>query len=74
MFGGYIDGDGKSYSTINKGWWWCWKAVEGWRRWGAMTINDHGGRDMLSLSNVVRIQGQGDQAQQSLEASHTLVS
>jgi hypothetical protein len=31
--------------------------VGGWRRWGAMTTDDHGGRDKLSLSNVVEDQG-----------------
>ena len=33
----------------------------GWRRWGAMTTDDHGGRVTSSLNDVVRIQGQGDQ-------------
>jgi len=32
----------------------------GWHRWGAMTTDDHGGRDTSSLNDVVRVQGQGD--------------
>jgi hypothetical protein len=32
----------------------------GWHRWGAMTTDDHGGRDTSSLSDVVRVRGQGD--------------
>jgi len=32
----------------------------GWHKWGAMTTDDHGGRDTSSLNDVVRVRGQGD--------------
>jgi hypothetical protein len=32
----------------------------GWRRRGAMTTDDHGGRDTSSLNDVVRVRGKGD--------------
>jgi hypothetical protein len=64
-FGGYIDGDGGkwarikvTYSTINNGWRRQWKAVGGWRGWGAMTTmrvddGDRADNDALASSLVL---------------------
>ena len=74
MLGGYIDnGDGggdceKKGAKVNtkhiqqstKAGGGAGRQWGGWRRWGAMTTDDHDGRDTSSLSKVVCVRGQGD--------------
>jgi len=73
MIGGYIDGDGgmmarrkvsKSAQIIFNNQLRLVVALEGSggvAQMGGDETDDHGGRDTLSLSDVVRVRGQGDQ-------------
>ncbi len=45
----------KIYSTINKGWRRQWKTVGELRGWGAITTNDNGACNTLSLNDVVHV-------------------